>query len=286
MNKKFGVFINRKAGKGKPLIFSRLIQEELTKQQLLFEIFDTEWPANLNNLTDIFIVGGDGTVNYFINRYPECELPITIIRAGSGNDFHKELYGKKKDFKKNIETGLSGDIIFSDAGNCNGRWFLNGCGIGFDGKVVYSMQKKRQGAFGLSAYLLYVLKNIITYKSFNCIIKTKDEIRNIKAFMITIANGKKYGGGFNVAPGAKINDGKLNLVIIKKINPLLRLFHLPKIKTGNHTRLKITEQQEIETITIQSEYPVHAHTDGEYFSDTEFNISIHKGKFKFRVEKN
>jgi|SRR5690606_5619044 diacylglycerol kinase (ATP) len=283
MDKKFGVFINKKAGKGKPRVFSKLLQEELKKHALQYEMYENEWPDSLEGLTDVFVVGGDGTLNYFINKYPDCSVPITIIRSGSGNDFHKELFGKKKDFKRNFETALHGEILPIDAGNCNGKWFLNGCGIGFDGRVVRSMKHKRSKSFGLSAYLVHTLKNLFFYRSGKYSIRYNGSSLNMKALMITVANGAKYGGGFMVAPGAKINDGRLNLVIIQQLHPLKRLIHLPKLKTGKHIELSITSDHLVESVTIDAEKPMDAHVDGEYFSSNHFKIEVYKNKFLFRV---
>lgn len=283
MQRKIGVFINEKAGRGKSKVVARLVKEELIKHHLEHELYTTHWPEKPEGLTDAFVVGGDGTLNFFINKYPYCQWPITLIRAGSGNDFHKEFFGRKIDFKKNIEAGIQGEIVECDAGNCNGKWFVNGFGAGFDGQVVKSMSDRKIKTFGFLAYLLYVLKNILFYRSASYRLTANGIDKTANAFMVTVANGKKYGGGFAVAPMAVMNDGKLNLVIIKKINILLRLIHLPKLRTGSHTKLSFVENSTIEKIFIQCRKPMPAHTDGEYFSSHEFNIEVHPKKFRFRI---
>lgn len=69
------------------------IISELSNKQIPYSLFKAIWPPDFNGFTDIWLVGGDGTLNYFVNNYQEIVLPLVIFKGGSGNDFHWMLYG-------------------------------------------------------------------------------------------------------------------------------------------------------------------------------------------------
>src|SRR5688500_14336823 len=138
MIKHIALLCNAKAGKGRAASITAKLREVLDLRKILYSCFDESWPQQLEGYTDVFLVGGDGTLNYFINRYPDVRLPISLFKGGSGNDFAWKLYGDKS-IHECLELALGQEAKSVDAGICNGRLFLNGVGIGFDGAIVKSM---------------------------------------------------------------------------------------------------------------------------------------------------
>src|SRR5213082_1967204 len=67
----------------------------LSGMDIRHSLFSTEWPESWEDVTEIWIIGGDGTLNYFINHYPHLDLPLALFEGGSGNDFHWMLYGNR-----------------------------------------------------------------------------------------------------------------------------------------------------------------------------------------------
>ena len=55
-------------------------------------VFDEKWPDSLADFEEVWVMGGDGTFNYFVNRYPDCSIPIALFKGGTGNDFYWKLY--------------------------------------------------------------------------------------------------------------------------------------------------------------------------------------------------
>jgi diacylglycerol kinase (ATP) len=99
--------------------------------------------------------------------------------------------------------------------------------------------------------------------------------------MISVANARRYGGGFHVAPVALLDDGLLDISIVGKISPLKRLRYLPVIEKGRHLDLPFIRYQHSEKIRIRTSIEIHAHADGEYFSSKDFQIEILPGRFSF-----
>lgn len=275
------IVANPTAGKGKALSLCKQLEDQLQERKIPYKLFTHQWPDQFDGFTDVFIVGGDGTLNYFINKYPGIKLPLSIFKGGSGNDFAWKLYGNKT-FTEQLQTVLQAKPMPVDGGICNGRYFLNGVGIGFDGEVVKTMGRKRFLSASHVAYLWTVLTKIAFYREKDLEIEYEGKIRNEQLFMISIANASRYGGGFLVAPQANITDGKLDMVIIKCIHRLTRVFHLPKVEKGKHLHLSFVESGLVRKICIRSKQSIAAHIDGELLEATNFCVEVLPGSFLFR----
>ena len=273
------ILVNPLPGKEKACAVSESLDVLLMGMSVQHRIFDQQWPGRLDDFTDAWIVGGDGTVNYFINQYPETKLNLSIFPGGTGNDFHWMLYDKM-DLEEQVEKILTVSPKLVDAGICNGRLFINGIGIGFDGAIVKDLlgKKKRPGK---TSYLISILKHIIRYREFSCEIEVNKRKFQNDCFMISVANARRYGGGFHVAPVAQLDDGLLDVSIVGKISPLKRLLYLPVIEKGKHLDLPFISYKHSEKIHIRTSIEMHAHADGEYFSTKDFQIEILPGRFSF-----
>ena len=255
------------------------IVQLLQQKQIEHSIFTTLWPTEWIDFTEAWIVGGDGTLNYFINHYPDFHLPMAVFKGGSGNDFHWMLYGETT-IVDQVEYVLQADAKRVDAGYCNNHLFLNGIGIGFDGKVVQDLLGKQKWNDNLSYYKV-VLKNIFFFKEFLCTVSSENFHWGKKCFMINIANGRRYGGGFAVNPEGLINDRLLDINLVGSISPLLRFRFMGSIEKGTHTNLPMVTYLKTGSVHIKTGGIVPAHADGEYFDASEFVIECLPARFSF-----
>jgi diacylglycerol kinase (ATP) len=278
--KNISILCNSVAGNGKALLLTDKICQHLTLRKILFTLFKGNWPANFTEFTDIFIVGGDGTLNYFINSYKNISLPLVIFNGGTGNDFNWMLYGQKS-FEEQLEIALTAAPKSIDIGRCNERYFINGVGIGFDGEVARSLTGKKK-SIGKTAFLIAVLKKIFSYRSKQYNISSGELKFNGRKLLIGIANGRRAGGGFHIAPESEANDGLLDLIVIDALSPLKRLKYLPVIEKGKHLYLPFIKYVKTKKVSIESGELMQAHLDGEYYSEKKMEIEIIPGKFLFR----
>lgn len=242
-------------------------------------VFTAQWPEEWGHFTEAWIVGGDGTLNYFINRYPQFDLPMAVFKGGTGNDFHWLLYGNLS-VAEQAEHVLQTAPKRIDAGYCNNRLFLNGVGIGFDGKIAQYLLGKKKRAGKLSYYKA-VLQNVFFFKEFLCTVNSDGFTWGKKCLMISVANGRRYGGGFTVNPGGLINDGLLDVYLIGRVPPWLRFRYLPMIEKGGHTALPFVTYVKNGAVHIKADGTVPAHVDGEYFAASEFVIECLPSRFAF-----
>jgi len=276
------VLINPRAGKGKLFQTINRLRHKLSDVKILSRFFADEWPSDLDGFTDIFLVGGDGTLNFLINKYQSINIPITLFKGGSGNDFAWKLYGKMS-FDQLWKVAMGGAIIKIDAGICNNMYFINGVGIGFDGQVVHAMGSHKIISAGYFSYLFTVLREIFFFKEFKMNLKSRIERKSGKIFMISVANGSRYGGGFLVAPNAIINDAEFDVVIINSMSLFNRMRYLPVAKKGAHLQLPFVDSFRCAALEIRTEKAIPAHLDGELLVSNLFTINLLPEKYFFRV---
>jgi diacylglycerol kinase (ATP) len=272
---RLGIISNKRSGNGKPEKVLREFISYLDAKGIAWRIVNEQEVGPLVNIDRLVIIGGDGTINFTLNRFMPLTLPVAIIPAGTGNDFAAMHLGKVS-MIRSFEIAIAGCIKSVDAGLCNGKIFLNGIGIGFDGAIAGKLMHKKWFK-GPSAYYAAVLAQILFFKSFRAKVSLSETTIENSFLMLCIANGTSYGGGFKVAPLAKAEDGLLDYMAVAGINPLKRLLNLPKIRVGKHLNLPDVHYQLIEKIHINSRQMLPAHADGEYFESNTFEMSLLKG---------
>ncbi|MBI5371341.1 MAG: hypothetical protein HZA79_04855 [Sphingobacteriales bacterium] len=278
--KNIAVLCNELAGAGRSVGVAAAIALLLKKKGIPHVLFTQNWPPAFDAFTDLFLVGGDGTLNYFINHYPGNRLPLVIFKGGTGNDFHWLLYGDTSP-EVQLERVLETAPRAVDKGECNGRFFINGVGAGFEGEVAKALTARKKMP-GKTSYLLTILQKIFSYRSQEYRIRAADQLVTGKKLLVDISNGRRAGGGFHVAPVARADDGYLDLVIAGALGPVKRLVHLPAIEKGKHLHLSFIQHHTVKAVVIESNKRIQYHLDGEYGEADRLDIRIHENALLFR----
>lgn len=162
----------------------------------------------------IVAVGGDGTINEVASEMIDSKSILGIIPRGSGNGLARHL-GISRYVKKALGVINSTRTLKIDTASINGKAFISIAGVGFDAKVaeLFANSKKR----GFLTYFKIIAEKYATYRPKKYSI-TLDSGRTIttKALFISIANSNQFGYNTTIAPNAKLNDGKLDICIVKK----------------------------------------------------------------------
>ncbi len=256
------------------------ISSILSGRKISFISFTESWPTEINIYKEVWLIGGDGTVNYFLNFYKNIEIPIVIFKGGTGNDFATRLYGKMS-IDEQINIILDAKPRYVDAAECNGRKFINGVGIGFDGEVLQSMKAIRLLG-GHLGYLGIVIRKIFSFKEGFYKIQFDGNNLSAKYLLLMITNSTTTGGGFIVSPESKIDDGKLNMILCRPLSILKRLRNLPVIEKGNHLDKDFILHKEVRQIKIICEKLTLAQIDGELINAETFDIKILPKKYLFK----
>ncbi len=273
------ILVNSKSGGGKSLRVLQHIKSIIEFEEISFCVYIDQWQNNLSNFTAIWIIGGDGTLNYFINKYPTIKTPIALFKGGTGNDFAWKLYGNIS-LDAQVNMALKNHSITVDAGLCNNKVFINGIGIGFDGEVLKNMKSIRWLG-GHLGYLIIVIGKILRFKENNFKITTNGTSIEKKLFLMSVFNSSRTGGGFYIAPNAIIDDGLLNVIQCQPLSVVNRLKNLPKIEKGQHLNLPFINHSLQKKIIIECANELPAQIDGELFFAKDFRIEILPNQFNF-----
>jgi YegS/Rv2252/BmrU family lipid kinase len=229
---KLWVILNPTAGKGKAEKQRPKIERFLRESGRDFEIFLTkgvgdalnmarDLPVGANDIT--VAAGGDGTCNEVVNgllaRRAAAPPVFGILPIGRGNDF-SATPGIPQDVEKALQLLAAGNAKPLDAGLVkggffpDGRYFINGIGIGFDTKVGFEAAKLKIKS-GIS-YAVGALIMVIRYDPSPVLqIRYDDNEVTLPAVLVSVVNGRRMGGSFYMGPEALLDDGLLDICYVQ-----------------------------------------------------------------------
>jgi YegS/Rv2252/BmrU family lipid kinase len=222
----------------------------------------------------VIAMGGDGTVHEVVNglmQIPKERRPLLgVVPVGSGNDFAHGI-GASRTPTTALVRALEGETSTVDLGlmtDGDGRreYFDNTLGIGF-GAIVTIRSHRLPLLRGFLMYLTSVLQTIIIdHNPIKMQIEADDKKWEDNIIYLVICNGPREGGGFLIAPEAKIDDGFLDYAMITDVSRLMMLRIVPEVMKGTHGRFKQVTIDTCRKFTLTSDRPLYIHTDGEIFS--------------------
>ena len=227
-------------------------------------------------------VGGDGTIGEvgqaLIGR---PGVVFGGVPAGTGNDL-VHIFGFQDRFKEqDWGTLFEATALPMDAGCCNGRYFFNGMGLGFDAQVAFENYHMDNGggvrAGSRSKYFWHVLKTLHSYKEREMLITIEGRKEKRTCFLNTIANGRRLAGGFMITPKAMADDGLLDYCTADPLSLPMRVKGLATVMNGTHLHQSFIHYAQLPGMLIEFENEVPAHLDGEIIFASRFAISVAPG---------
>lgn len=205
-------------------------------------------------------VGGDGTVNEVARSLVQSQTALGIVPCGSGNGLARHLRMPLEP-KEALSIINEGHTDFFDYGIINSQPFFCTCGMGFDAFV--SEKFAEAGKRGVTTYIEKVLKESLNYKPDTYTVEDETGQHRHKAFLITCANAAQYGNNAYIAPGASMQDGLLDVIVMEPFT----VFEAPQMaidlfaKTlGNNHRIKTFQAR---SVHIHREQTGAVHYDGD-----------------------
>jgi len=225
------------------------------------------------NIFEIVVaVGGDGTVNEVASAIVGTDTILGIIPFGSGNGLARFL-DIPMDAQKAIKNLGAGHVEIIDSAQLNDQPFFNMAGIGFDAHIseVFSHGAKR----GFFSYIKSSILEIANYKSQTYQLDIDGAAYTREAFMLSFANSSQYGNDAHISPNASVQDGLLDVCVIKRF-PLWRFPEMGiRMLTKTAEGTKYVEIIRGKHIRVKREHPGPVHLDGEpqiAGTDTEIKI--------------
>ena len=271
---------------------ARIIQEEFIDAEVFLIKSKSDFETAIQKCRQdkfkyVIVNGGDGTINTFIQYIIPNNKVLGILPSGSGNGLARTL-GISLNTIEALKMIKKCNIQEVDVGKINDRYFACAIGFGIDAAIAktFETQKLR----GLLGYILASVKTFLQYRALRFTLNSANQqLKEARAFILSVLNIPQYGNDFYLAPSAKINDGLLNTVYLGKISFLKYPYVMWNLlrKKEKHP-IVYTTQQNL-TIEILSEKFVY-HIDGEPIEvesadreSTAFNITVINKKLKIIV---
>ena len=284
MKNKIIFIINPISGKGKGKSLKLIIDDFFKDREEEVIIRFTEYEGHSiqiiqeevrNNPTKIIACGGDGTINEVAQALVGKSIPLGVIPIGSGNGLASNLKIPKDEIKA-LEIVISDKISQIDVGLMNGKYFFSNMGLGIDSTVIhrYTEQNKRN----LIGYLKATIWSFFNYKSLHFDVSIDGfEIKDKSYFFVLCSNSNEAGYGISFNPNAKLNDQKLDLLCVEKLNFFqLLIFGFSVLTNQIHKMKKANVFQGEEIIFTSKSDQIIAQIDGEaiIINENQAKVSI------------
>lgn len=243
----YAVIVNPTAGSGRAAAVCEQVERILSGRGIAHRIYPTDTPGHASELAAscaksgcaaIVAVGGDGTFSEVAAGLTEHAVPLFFVPCGTGNDFARML-NLPADPAAALTAQLDGTDTFLDMGTVNGKGFLNVAGTGFDVEVLREAARYKHVGKGLVPYLLGLIAALKKFRSFKAeLTLDTGEVLDESFTIISFANGRFFGGGMKVAPGADIRDGLMDVMIVRGLPKFIVPFLLPLFIGGWHASLR------------------------------------------------
>lgn len=206
--------------------------------------------------------GGDGTINEVGTALAGTNVVLAIVPAGSGNGFASEV-GVPVLPEAAIDVALHGHDRPIDVGELAGRLFFNIAGIGFDAVVAEQFNLQTIGRRGMGPYVRIGLRETFRYRAARYRILLDSEEIVTSALLIAFANGREYGNRIRLAPHARMDDGKLEAIVVEDRRPFSRLWSGRHLAFGTADKAARIVARSIESASVESDGEMLYHLDGE-----------------------
>lgn len=285
--------VNPIAGKGRGLEFVKSF-EPLIRDKMPYHIELTNAKGEATEIAKrytsqedyiVFAVGGDGTINEVANGIVGTGSSLAILPTGSGNDFIRSVYDKYT-LAELLEELLDGTNESIDVIQINEKYFLNIASLGLDADVVYNARAYKQKKFIKSdmAYIISLVKTLLGPKGTNLTIMVDGkQICDEEVLLLAMANGVFYGGGIPIMPEAKVNDGLVDLCLIRerRITKLIKL--IPSLIKATHTKSELVEVYHAKEVFVEAKNGCRVNIDGEIVVANEVHMNIVPNGIQIRV---
>lgn len=285
------LIVNPTAGRGRALQLLPEIEAEFARRGLAYRVERTSGAENATSIAraavaeapeGIVAIGGDGSFFDVVNGAAGSDVPLLFVPCGTGNDFLKSLPLPKEPLAA-LRAQLDAPLTRIDVGRMNDIFFLNVSGTGFDVEVLRLVDGHKQRHGGLYAYMLALRDALRNYRPTEAMISFDGGPEEPATFAIlSVGNGRYFGGGMRAVPNAKVDDGLFDVVVVKPVKkaaipPLIALFI-----AGLHIRLGLAKLVRCKRFRLRRP-GMTVNLDGELRTADEANYELLSAALSVRL---
>ncbi len=232
----------------------------------------------------VVVAGGDGTVNYVVNRMKEAGLDLTlgILPAGTANDFAGAL-GMSKEPLEAVEQIATGEVAQIDCGAANAQYFVNIFSFGLFTTTSQRTPDERKHRIGKLAYIIEGIKELRRMHAIGLRVRTPDEAFDVEALIVLIFNGET-AGGFHLARRSSVEDGRFECLLLERRNLFAACWAMLRYLLGGSPRaIRHLQAPELE---LTADRPEPTDADGQRGADFPLTIRCLKGALRIQCPAN
>lgn len=233
----------------------------------------------------IVVAGGDGSVNEVINGIKKSgiNIPLGIMPWGTVNDFAFYL-GMTKNIEHCCNVICNGKTRKIDIGIVNNECFINVIGAGYFAEVAHKTRTDLKNIMGKLAYYLKGIEGIPNLKPIKIDVLGTNISWNGEAYLLLILNTPSAGGFSNMAPKASIDDGKLDIIILKSCNIAELIPLILKILKNEHLNDPNIISLQADKLIVNCKEAIETDVDGEKGPSMPLDISVSRNSLKVFTE--
>jgi diacylglycerol kinase (ATP) len=228
--------------------------------------------AVADGVDGLVVVGGDGMVHLAAQALAHSAATLGVIPAGTGNDVARYLGIPRHDPAAAADVVVGSRVREIDLGRAGPSYFVTVLATGFDSLVNERANRMRRPR-GQLRYTLATLAELRVFEPLPYTIVLDGQQRHLEAMLVAVGNGPSFGGGLRITHGAEIDDGLLDVVIIKPMSKLDLVRTYPKLYSGAHVRHPQYEHHRVRTATVAAPGVV-AYADGERVAALPLTVEV------------
>ncbi|MGV3657656.1 MAG: diacylglycerol/lipid kinase family protein [Chitinophagaceae bacterium] len=203
-------------------------------------------------------VGGDGTIKLLAELLQQTGLPLGIIPAGSANGMARELE-IPVDIDAALHIAINGQVKPVDMIQINNELCIHLSDIGLNAMLVrYFEKSKKRGMWG---YGRAVFRMLYEKQKMYVTINTDEGTFKRKAYMVALANARKYGTGANINPDGDVADGYFEVVVVRRLNLVEILKAIMTEKSFDPSKIEVFKTKKAQLSVLHKAF---FQVDGEY----------------------
>jgi diacylglycerol kinase (ATP) len=212
----------------------------------------------------VLSMGGDGTANETARGLLGSDVPLGIVPVGSGNGLARALR-LPLDPARALAALAAATRRRMDVGVVNGKPFLNVAGVGFDAVVgwAFHMAGRDGGRRGIFTYVRMSFSLVNAYRPTPLVLDTGGDRLEVSPFVLVFANGPQYGAGAVINPGARLDDGRFEIVVFEDASLPEIVWNAPRLFLGRLGRSRRYRRIEASQAVITPAVAIEHHRDGE-----------------------
>jgi diacylglycerol kinase (ATP) len=228
-----------------------------------------------DGVESLVVCGGDGMVHIGAQAVANTEIHLGIIPAGTGNDVARYFDIPRKDPVAAADRVIASNTKRIDLARSGSKYYVTVLAAGFDA-IVNERANRMTWPRGQMRYNLATLAELRTFKPLHYTLELDGLTHRLDAMLVAVGNGASFGGGLRITEGASLDDGLLDVVIIKPISKpdLVRTY--PKLFKGTHVTHPQYEHHLVKTVTVAAPGIV-SYADGERFGALPLTIEAAPG---------